>query len=137
MTRVLTIDGTDYDVDGWNAAGLSVDAFCAWDLDGDSWLEFHEIAAAPWATWQGRKSVEYRRDGVLRFKGVTTLAEPGETARHWGYRCQGLKLLMNEVTITAPDFSGQVTYNLPLTDEESTPRSGYRPTRRPPPSSPR
>lgn len=121
MSSALTIDGVDYDDDARRNASVYVDGFCEWDLDGDSWLEFHEIAADPWATWPGRQSVEHRRDGVLRFKGVTTLATPGETARHWGYRGQGLKLLMNEIPIVGPDFSGQVVYDLPATDEESAP----------------
>lgn len=122
MSRILTVDGVDYDVAGDNAKGLSVDGFCAWDLDDDCWLEFHEWAAQPWPTWPGRRDVDYRRDGVLVFKGVTTLVEPNEkSGMIWGYRCQGLKYLMNQVRIQAPDYSGEIAYNLPLIDEESVP----------------
>lgn len=123
MTRILTIDGVDYDQAGRKAASLIVDAFCAWDLDDDAWLEFHEHAAGYQPMFVGRKPVEYRIDGVLRFRGATTLVEPSlsREGRTWGYRCVGLKHLVHTLPFTALDGSGRVSYNLPVTDEESIP----------------
>ncbi|WP_165071825.1 hypothetical protein [Paludisphaera rhizosphaerae] len=125
MPGVLTIDGTNYDVDERKANSLIVDAYCAWELErgGDSWLEFHEYAGGPQPRFPSQKPVEYRDGGgVLRFKGVTTLAQPGyDEGRTWGYRCVGLKYLMNQRQFTSSDFSGSIVFNEPYGDGDAIP----------------
>lgn len=125
MPGVLRINGVDYGVDERGRNNLVVDAYCAWELErgGDAWLEFHEFAGGPQPRFQGWVPVEYRdAGGVLRFKGVATLAQPGfDEGRTWGYRCVGLKYLMNTIPFTSSDFSGSIQFNLPITDEGSLP----------------
>lgn len=115
---VLRIDGTDYDQSSRAAGNLIVDGF-GWDLDSDSWLEFHEHHGGPQPRFKGALAVEYRDySGVLRFVGTVTSVQASADAdgRSHGYRCQGYRYRLNQYAVASRDGSGSAVYDLPPDD---------------------
>ncbi len=119
MATTLTVNGTAYNQSGRKAAGLLVDGF-GWDVDGDYWLEFHEVVAGPQPRFTGPVNVSLANTGGTLFAGQIVGVQPAFDGpmRTWGYRCLGLKYLANWIPVTATDGSGYIRFNVSPTDPQ-------------------
>lgn len=119
MSTTLTVNGTGYNQSGRKANSLLVDGF-GWDVDGDYWLEFHEVCAGPQPRFTGPASVSLSNAGGTLFAGQIAGVQPAYDGpmRTWGYRCLGLKYLADWIPVTATDGSGYIRFNVSPTNPQ-------------------
>lgn len=123
ISSVLTVNGVAYNQTARKIKSLLVDGF-GWDVDGDYWLEFHEVIAGPIPQFNGPYNCSLTVDigdgfgPQPVFTGELISNQPyfGATGRSWGYRALGLKYLANWIPVTAIDGSGIIRFNVDPTN---------------------
>lgn len=90
-------------------------------LDRPDELEFAELACDLPGSYAPEAAVTLTVDGTLSFSGWIFARHPdgfGQSSGRVGYRCLGLSYGASLVAVTASDGTGQMAFNLPITDPD-------------------
>jgi hypothetical protein len=121
IASTLIVNGTSYNQSARKTKSLLVDGF-GWDLDGDYWLEFHEVIAGPQpqfiSPFNCSLEINFGSGNVTVFTGQIIGYQPyfGAEGRSWSYRAMGFKYLANWIPVTAIDGSGTIRFNVSPAD---------------------